>query len=162
MNAAIGMTFTRHWMFGFLLFCWVNTAVGQTGAPAQFNAIAPVLNLLFACDSEIPEGEWIERNNGGESVTLSRINSVTYEFSNFNIDYYDPSFNPIRGIFTHNCETNELTLVGQTEFDVQWRGSGTYDPVDPAIPTITFPQVEDIAFNPGFFEGPWVFEFSGP
>ena len=109
-------------------------------------------NLSITCPSNIPEGEWTETNNGGEVVTLVHLGDGIYEFSNFNIAYYPPSNNPIRGIFSDVCNT--LTLQDATEFGVQWRGEGTYDS---DTQTITFPAVEDVTFNPGAFSGPYVF-----
>ena len=116
------------------------------------NYTSLIQELSITCLSDIEEGDWLE-TNFGELVTLVSLDEGLYEFSNFNINYYDPGFNPIRGIFRDVCNT--LTLEGATEFGVQWRGEGVYDPV--AL-TITFEQVEDITFNPGIFAGPYVFE----
>lgn len=110
-----------------------------------------------ACPSEIPTGTWVETGeNDVSETTLTELSPGIYEFSNFNVNYYGADFSPIRGVFADICNT--LTLQSATEFGIQWRGTGVYDPVNQ---TITFEQVEDVSFNPGVFAGPYVFEFRG-
>lgn len=109
------------------------------------------VTVFLVCESNIPEGNWTAPDGG--TVTLVRLDGDRYEFSNFNYGYYAPSNNPIRGIFGDIC--NILTLEGSTEFGVQWRGTGSYDP---NTQTITFSSgVEDANFNPGSFGPPLTF-----
>ncbi|WKN41757.1 hypothetical protein [Tunicatimonas pelagia] len=115
------------------------------------------VNYLVACPSEIPTGTWVEiGENDVSEATLTELNPGIYEFSDFNVNYYGAGSSPIRGVFADICNT--LSLQGATDFGVQWRGTGVYDPVNQ---TITFQQVEDVAFSPGSFAGPYVFEFRG-
>lgn len=124
-------------------------------SPASIYRVFVSYNV--ACPSEIPSGTWVEvGDNDVAETTLTKIGAATYEFSDFNVDYYGTDLSPIRGVFSDICNT--LTLEGATEFSIAWRGRGVYDPVNQ---TITFEQVEDMTYNPGIFSGPYVFEYRG-
>lgn len=144
----------------------INTADGRRlttalnselcNEPAQPSFGGCNFEFVITCPSDIPTGTWVETgDNDVAEVTLSEVSPGVYEFSNFNADYFGPDF-VIRGVFSDVCNT--LTLQGTTEFGVQWRGAGTYDP---ATQIITFPEVEDLTYGGGFKTGPWIFEYQG-
>lgn len=126
------------------------TNVSGAGADISVNGASVTQSMGITCPSNIPLGSWTNGNLG--TVTLTSEGDGLYKFDSFNVSYYNPSNNPIEGFFQDICNT--LTLYGSSRFGVQWRGTGTYDA---ATETITFAQVEDANFNPGIFDGPWVF-----
>lgn len=152
---------------GFNLIFPINTADGRRlttalnselcNEPAQPSFGGCNFEFVITCPSAIPTGTWMETGEGNDvaETTLTQLSPGVYEFSNFNVDYFGADF-VMRGIFSDVCNT--LTLQGTTEFSVQWRGTGTYDP---ATQTITFPEVEDLTYGGGFKTGPWIFVYQG-
>lgn len=127
---------------------------GDLPVAANYGTVSHRMSIT--CPSEIPLGTWRETTSG-EEVTLTSLGDGNYKFSNFNIAYYAASNNPIGAQFSDVC--NELTLYGDSEHGVQWRGNGVYDE---ETQTITFPEgVEDVAFNAGAFSRAYEFEFVG-
>ncbi|MEM6525783.1 MAG: hypothetical protein AAF693_18435 [Bacteroidota bacterium] len=102
-------------------------------------------NFQVACPSDIPVGTYLETGEDGFEVELTRIDDDTYQLSQMNFRYYDPTYEDVPGVFTDVC--NALTLEGEPipeAFDIAWVGSGTFDP---ATNTLSF-SVADATYNP--------------
>lgn len=128
----------------------------EAGVPVSANYGTMVQTLSITCPSEIPLGTWRETTDGGE-VQLTSLGTGLYQFDNFNFDYFAPRFNPISAQFEDVC--NELTLYGDSQYGIQWRGQGVYNP---ETQTISFPDgVQDLTYGGGFVGRPLEFEFVG-
>lgn len=114
-----------------------------TGAELSDNYSELDLNIQVICPSDLA-GTWVFGN--GNTVTVEEIGTGNYSIDNLNaMGGYFGASNIIRGLFTDNCNVTEL--YGTTDFGVQWRGTGVYDP---DTETITWETVEDLTFGGGF------------
>lgn len=124
--------------------------------PVAANYGTVVHTMSIRCPSEIPTGTWRE-TTAGKEVTLESLGNGNYKFDFFNFDYFNPVNDPITGQFNDVCNT--LTLYGDSEYGIQWRGEGVYNE---ETQTISFPDgVTDLTYGGGYVGRALEFEFVG-
>ncbi len=114
-----------------------------TGADISPNYGDLAINIKVICPSDLA-GTWKFEN--GNTTDIVQIGTGNYRIENLNAmgGYYLSTF-VIEGYFTDNC--NVVTLYGKSAYNVEWRGTGVFDP---ATETITWESIEDTAFGNGF------------